>query len=90
MYNNNLAVLDELFKHNGVVKSPVDVTPTLGSRQAEIERYIMSNADKIQSFVILDDAEINIYPEHFVRCDIEKGLKANLIKERIIEILNKH
>ena len=93
MYNNDLTILDELFKHNGVIKSPIDVTPSLRKgqyqRQAEIQNYINSNTEKIKSFVILDDALITIFPENFVKCNLTEGVKEKGLQERVVEILSK-
>ncbi len=88
MYNNDLDMLDELFKFNGVMRSPIDVTPNLGrNREGEIKFYIENNSTKFKKFVILDDTPIKNYPNNFVQCNINKGLKEAGIKERIISIL---
>ena len=89
MYNNDLEVLDELFKHNGILKSPIDVTPNLGrNREKEIAFYLESALYEITDFVILDDTAINGFPKNFVRCNINEGLKQNGIKEKIVSVLN--
>ena len=89
MYNNDLSVLDELFKFNGVIKSPFDVTPHIGrDRQKEIDNYLLDNKGKFNQFVILDDVEIVSYPFNFIRCNIYEGLKQKGIKEKVLFIFN--
>ncbi len=84
MYNNDIILLDELFKHNGVIKSPRDVTPNFGrNREKEIASYLEKNIDKINKFVILDDADLKIFPNNFVRCNIIEGIKGLGIKEKV-------
>jgi hypothetical protein len=89
MYNNDLEMLDELFKFNGIIRSPIDVTPNLGrNRDEEIKNYFNKNSNRIKQFVILDDSDLRIYPDNFVRCYINEGLKQLGIKERILSILS--
>lgn len=84
MYHNDLDVIDEIFKYNGVIKSPVDFTPNLGNRGKDISHYIEKNIQRISQFLILDDLDLKIYPENFIRCDIQSGL----IQEGILEKVN--
>lgn len=84
MYNNDLQLLDELFKHNGIVRSPIDITPNIGrNREIEIDSYIKSNLDRISRFAILDDSDLQIYLSNFVKCNINLGIKEFGIKEKI-------
>lgn len=84
MYNNDLEMLDGLFKHNGVIKSPKDVTSNYGrDREKEIVSYLEKNVDNINKFAILDDTDLKIFPSNFVRCNINEGIKEKGIKERI-------
>ena len=99
----DLKLLDELFKYNGLIRSPIDITPIIGrvkeketkdylrqfnkNREKEIHRYIQQNSNKINRFVILDDADLKIYPNQFVKCNISEGLIQAGIKEQVISIL---
>jgi hypothetical protein len=103
IYQNDLVVLDEIFKYNSVVQSPIDVTPNFireasnevggyirmfnKNREKEITAYIERNYNEIDKFVILDDADLKIHPNNFVKCNITEGLKEEGIKEKIIAIL---
>ena len=89
MYDYDLEVLDSLFKHNGIIKSPIDTTPDLGNRNNELEFYINKKYENISSFVILDDMKLMVFPNNFVKCDINIGLIEKGIKERAINILIK-
>lgn len=80
MYQD-IETLNLLFKHNGIIKSPVDVTGDLSSRAKEIESYVRVN--RVNSFVILDDMDLKIFPDRFVRCNINEGIKEVGIKEKI-------
>lgn len=86
-YNSDLKILDELFKHNGVIKSPIATTPDLGFRHFEITSYLQENSDQINRFLILDDLQLKIHSLHFVRCNSKDGIKGNGIKERCLAIL---
>lgn len=95
----NLAQLDDIFKKNGVVKSPVAITEQLteywleheeeldgkNERDIEIEKYV--NGNGIENFAIVDDRKINVYSERFVRTKDSHGLSKNLASE-LIKILN--
>ncbi len=82
----DLEALDLLFKHNGIIKSPIGVTGDLSSRAKEIEAYIITH--KIDSFVIIDDMNLKIFPDRFVKCDMNEGIKEVGIKEKIKAILH--
>jgi hypothetical protein len=85
------------------VQSPIDVTPNFireasnevggyirmfnKNREKEITAYIERNYNEIDKFVILDDADLKIHPNNFVKCNITEGLKEEGIKEKIIAIL---
>ncbi len=81
----DLETLDLLFKHNGIIKSPIGVTGDLSSRAKEIEAYIEVN--EVSSFVIIDDMDLKIFPDRFVRCNMEEGIKQVGIKEKIKAVL---
>lgn len=80
MYNNDLDTLDEVFKHNGVIKSPIDITRNLGDRGKDILDYIEKNIYRIKQFVILDDLDLKVYPDNFVRCNINQGKNISIFK----------
>lgn len=85
---NDLDLLDRLFKHNGIIKSPIDVTADFWSRSKEILSYIELHSSKITSFLILDDMDLKIHPLCFIRCNINDGLNEEGIEEKAIAILN--
>jgi hypothetical protein len=88
MYDNDLELLDALFKHNGVVRSPIAVTPNFGrNREKEIALFIEQHISNAQRFVVLDDADLKLFPYNFVRCGLKDGIKELGIKEKIIKIL---
>ena len=87
MYNEDLVMLDALFKHNGIIKSPIDTTPNLSNRQKEIESYISSNGHKFEKYVVLDDANIKLPDTIFIKCGAIEGLKEVGLKEKAIDIL---
>jgi len=103
MYNQDLEMLGDLFKYNGVIRKPIDVTPKFGkhgvsgtkdyikqfiiNRENEIEYYINKFKNKISKYVILDDADLKIYPDNFIKCNVNEGLKQLGLKEKIISIL---
>ena len=65
--------IDQLFKINGVVKSPIDYTPDLGNdRNREITSYIYKH--KINHFVIIDDMPLQINSLRFVRTNLNNYL----------------
>ena len=88
-FNNDLEALDRLFKYNKVNKSPIGVTSNIcKDRNLEISDYLHKSPHRISSFVILDDMDIKIAPNRFVRTNIIEGLKQTGIAERTINIIN--
>lgn len=87
IYNNDLGILDELFKHNGVIKSPIATTEDLGMRHFEITSYLQENSAQINRFLILDDLQLKIHSLNFVRCNSKHGIKENGIKNKCLTIL---
>lgn len=87
LHDGDLIFLDDLFKYNGVIKSPIGCTLQLANnRDLEIDTYIKSEA--ITNFLILDDMALTIYPDRFIRTDINEGFAANnAILEKSIKIL---
>ena len=83
----DLKRLDFIFKFNGVIKSPLDITEDFNNREKEITDYVQRK--RITDFVILDSADLVIFPKHFVKCSTHAGLKQEGVKERTISILKK-
>lgn len=81
----DLKRLDFIFKFNGVIKSPLDITADLNNREKEITDYVLRKA--VNDFVILDDMELDIFPKNFVQCKFEVGLKQAGMLEEVLNIL---
>jgi len=93
----NLEQLDIIFKENGIIKSPIDVTinNTLSfmdherNRAYQIEEYVQSH--NITQFVIIDDmyirTHLNDIKDKFVQTQGYEGIKEVGIKEKILNIL---
>lgn len=88
MFENDLARLDKVFKHNGVIKSPIDVTPDFSRRNKEIASYVHKHSDKITSFLILDDMNLTVHSLRFVHTNINEGLNQKSVEKKAITILN--
>jgi hypothetical protein len=92
----NLQELDNIFKFNKVVKSPMDVTevhPTSMSflernRGGEITMYLEKHPD-ITTYVIVDDLNLTKFvPEgHFVLTTEREGIKQSNVKQKVLKIL---
>jgi hypothetical protein len=93
----DLKTLDEIFKWNNVVKSPVDVTDEIKrsfssdieeDRIQQIGRFLEKN--QINFWVCVDDLDLNsdIVP-NFVQVDQELGISQEGIKEKLLSYLNK-
>lgn len=91
----SLQTLDNIFKFNKIVKSPIDVTevvPTSMSyleknRGHEIDIYIKNHS--IDRYVIIDDLDLSDFvdKDRFVRTIEREGLKQSNIKQKILNIL---
>lgn len=97
----NILELHEIFKQNGVVKSPRTTTLNVSGdsfdlaaeRAYQIDQFIKKFKPK--QYVIIDD--LNVGPmmetvegqERFVRTRDREGLKQSNIKEKILEKINK-
>ena len=97
-WNHSLDELNEIFKHNGCIKSPINITPLSkrfnsmdldNIRAHEIMMFLEKNPTI--NWVAVDDLDldINIFKEemngHFTHT--LKGI--HLVKDKIIELLNK-
>ena len=96
-----LEELQFIFKSNGIIKEPIDVTPCVKFMSAmhleldrvfEINQYLKENKDNISVFCIVDDMKLDkdVELENFVLCarPYNEGIKQTGIKEKIIKILN--
>lgn len=92
-----LEQLDIIFKENGVIKSPIDITNNdyvsfsnyEKNRAHQIEKYIKEH--NIEKYVIVDDMLLDFYldnsKEKFVRTDSLDGIKDPDVKNEILKIL---
>lgn len=80
---------EQIFMDNGVIQFPLGQTKDLGydSRSAEIKAYLRQR--KVESFVILDDMDIQGFTQNFVRTNPSTGITQKEVK-KAIEILNKN
>jgi hypothetical protein len=83
----DLKRLDFIFKFNGVIKSPLDITDDFNNREKEITDYVQRK--NVSDFVILDDMHMDIFPKNFVKCSMNEGLKEEGIKKRAISVLKR-
>lgn len=76
----------QVFKENGVNQIPVGQTKDIGykHRSKEIKEYLKNK--KVESFVILDDMQIDGFDKNFVLINPSTGLTREYI-ERINNIL---
>jgi hypothetical protein len=91
----SLQTLDNIFKFNKVIKSPIDITDVFPSsfqdmeknRAHEIDIYIQKH--NIELYVIIDDLDLSPYvPKNKFIMTIEReGIKQSNIKEKILKIL---
>ncbi len=66
--HRTLEQLDIIFKNNGVIKSPIDITPNYRNnysnfeyaRSVEIVHYIAENTIDINNIVVLDDLNLEM------------------------------
>ena len=91
----DLQTLDNIFKFNKVVKSPIDVTDVYSKTLQELEKFRGSEINdyiykkNITNYVIIDDLELSpfVSKDKFVRTINREGIKQSNIKEKIIKIL---
>jgi hypothetical protein len=90
-----LEELDEIFKWNNIIKSPIAVTDEIkrlsdsleGERINQIDRFLKNN--QIKNWVSVDDLNLKSdIVSNFVLVDSEFGLAADGIKEKLILFLN--
>jgi len=68
----DLEDLEKLFSFNNVIKTPISATIELGDRNKEIARFVYEN--EIGNFVILDDMQLDCFPDKFIRTQSKVGL----------------
>lgn len=100
----SLPDIREIFIWNGVNQVPLEYTPfifhkkdALGNhvlfedmsekRDIEITKYI--NDNNIENFYILDDMPLKCYPERFIRCKMDEGLKQCGMLGKVTKLLKK-
>lgn len=92
--------LDIIFKNNGIIKSPIDVTPDLRQdypildecRAFEITHYVVMNNLDVNDIVIVDDLHLECYlpnklKSRFIKTNFEEGIREFEMKDLIIEKL---
>lgn len=80
-----LPELDAIFRWNGAIRTPMDITPEMGNRDVEIRHFVQEH--QIQQFLIIDDLPLTCYPDRFVQTNSHRGItQADLL--RGIEILD--
>lgn len=94
-FHFGLKELDQIFKFNKVIKSPMNITKNdLSSlsnldvnRGNQISIYIEDH--KVNNYVIIDDLNLENYTvkDKFVKTNNKEGLKQCGIKEKILKIL---
>lgn len=91
----DLQTLDNIFKFNKVIKSPIDVTDIYSKTMQELEKFRASEINdyiykkNINNYVILDDLDLSPYvsEEKFIKTIVREGIKQSNIKEKILKIL---
>jgi hypothetical protein len=91
----DLEKLDIIFKFNGVIKSPIDVTDNFSlatqllerARGAEIMSYVENN--KLKNYVVLDDLDLKFYvPQHrFLMTNDRQGINIGTPDDMIKKVL---
>jgi hypothetical protein len=91
----NLQELDNIFKFNKVIKSPMDVTEVFPTsfmfleknRAHEIDIYRQKH--NLENYVIVDDLDLLPFvpKERFVHTIEREGIKQSNVKEKILNIL---
>lgn len=95
--HKTLEQLDIIFKNNGVIKSPIDITPNYRdhysnfeyARSIEIVHYIAENTIDINNIVVLDDLNLEILFPPKLRTRFIKTYDGLLgeYKSKILELL---
>jgi hypothetical protein len=91
----DLQTLDNIFKFNKVIKSPIDVTDVYSKTLQELEKFRGSEINdyiykkNITNYVIIDDLDLSPYvsKDKFIRTIFREGIKQSNIKQKILKIL---
>ena len=91
----DLQTLDNIFKFNEVIKSPIDVTDVYSKTMQELEKFRASEINdyiykkNITNYVIIDDLDLSPFvPQNkFIRTINREGIKQSNIKEKILKTL---
>jgi len=91
----DLQTLDNIFKFNEVIKSPIDVTDVCSKNMQELEKFRGSEINdyiykkNITNYVIIDDLDLSphVSKDNFIRTINREGIKQSNIKEKILKIL---
>ena len=68
----DLQEMDEIFRFNGLRKSPLDFTPDLGNRVREIELFLSKH--ELGKYCVIDDMDLSELGSCFVRCEATFGI----------------
>ena len=93
--NYDLQTLDNIFKFNEVIKSPINVTDVYSKTMQELEKFRASEIydyiykKNIFNYVIIDDLDLSPYvsKDKFVKTIVREGIKQSNIKQKILKIL---
>jgi hypothetical protein len=91
----DLQTLDNIFKFNEVIKSPIDVTDVYSKNMQELEKFRASEINdyiykkNIANYVIIDDLDLSPFvpKDKFIQTTNREGIKQSNIKEKILKIL---
>ena len=92
----SLDQLDDIFKINGVIKSPVGITPVYPTSMSQYEKNrageILKYAEEndLHNWIAIDDLPLSHWLEdHFFMCKSEwEGIKQSGLKEKILNYFN--
>jgi hypothetical protein len=92
-----LEELTDIFTINGVIRTPVDITPFhptsmsfyQKNRAGEILKYVEDN--NVSKWIAIDDMNLHkwLYPNFFMCKSEWEGIKQSGLKQKIIKYLNK-
>lgn len=91
----SLEELDKIFKFNGVIKSPEEITGVSSGKMSweleknrveEIFQFIEKN--KIVDWVAVDDLNLSELGDRFINTRDNEGLKQLSLKDKILKVLN--
>jgi len=91
----NLQELDNIFKYNKVIKSPMDVTEVFPTSFSHLEKNRAHEIDiyrqkhNLENYVIVDDLDLLPFvpKERFVHTIEREGIKQSNVKQKILNIL---